>query len=81
LETLPISAATDGMRIFRRIIGVAGMIIGICGGYQMLGRTVSDPLGIEGAEPVAEGLGLLDISTEMAPEKAVRNITARLGGR
>jgi adenosylcobyric acid synthase len=54
-----------------------GMIIGICGGYQMLGRTVSDPLGLDGAAPVAEGLGLLDIETEMAPEKTVRNIEAR----
>jgi adenosylcobyric acid synthase len=54
-----------------------GRIIGICGGYQMLGRTVSDPLGIEGGATVAEGLGLLDIETEMAPEKTVRNITAR----
>ncbi len=54
-----------------------GRIIGICGGYQMLGRTVSDPEGIEGGERVAEGLGLLDIETVMAPEKTVRNITAR----
>ncbi len=54
-----------------------GRIIGICGGYQMLGRTVSDPTGIEGGEPVADGLGLLDIETVMAPEKTVRNIIAR----
>jgi adenosylcobyric acid synthase len=54
-----------------------GRIIGICGGYQMLGRTVSDPEGIEGGERVAEGLGLLDIETVMAPEKTVRNIAAR----
>jgi adenosylcobyric acid synthase len=54
-----------------------GRIIGICGGYQMLGRTVSDPQGIEGGERAADGLGLLDISTEMAPEKTVRNIMAR----
>jgi len=54
-----------------------GMIIGICGGLQMLGRTVRDPLGIEGGETEAEGLGFLDIDTEMAPEKTVRNIEAR----
>ncbi|MEM5491546.1 cobyric acid synthase [Hoeflea sp. AS16] len=54
-----------------------GRIIGICGGYQMLGRIVSDPLGLEGEGEAAEGLGLLDIETEMAPEKTVRNIKAR----
>lgn len=50
-----------------------GRIIGICGGYQMLGRKVRDPLGIEGGEREIEGLGLLDVETEMAPEKTVRN--------
>lgn len=54
-----------------------GRIIGICGGYQMLGRRVSDPLGLEGGDRTVEGLGLLDIETEMAPEKIVRNISAR----
>ncbi|WP_322990110.1 cobyric acid synthase [Hoeflea sp.] len=54
-----------------------GHIIGICGGYQMLGRQVSDPHGLEGGESVAIGLGLLDIETELAPEKTVRNIDAR----
>lgn len=53
-----------------------GRIIGICGGYQMLGRKVSDPLALEGGVTQAEGLGLLDIETEMAPEKIVRNIEA-----
>jgi adenosylcobyric acid synthase len=50
-----------------------GRIIGICGGYQMLGNTVSDPLGLEGTPKRVAGLGLLDIETEMAPEKTVRN--------
>ncbi|MCY0095906.1 cobyric acid synthase [Hoeflea ulvae] len=54
-----------------------GRIIGICGGYQMLGRSVRDPQALEGGETLAEGLGLLDIDTEMAPEKTVRNIQAR----
>jgi adenosylcobyric acid synthase len=53
-----------------------GRLIGICGGYQMLGRTVRDPLGIEGATTEIEGLGLLDVETEMAPEKTVRNSSA-----
>lgn len=53
-----------------------GRVIGICGGYQMLGRKVSDSLGLEGMPRSVEGLGLLDVETEMAPEKTVRNSTA-----
>ncbi len=51
-------------------------IIGICGGYQMLGKMVRDPLGIEGPVTESEGLGLLDTETVMEPEKTVRNVRA-----
>lgn len=54
-----------------------GHVVGICGGYQMLGRMVRDPDGIEGSVTEAEGLGLLDIETVMEPEKTVRNVSAR----
>jgi adenosylcobyric acid synthase len=51
-------------------------VLGVCGGYQMLGKEIADPQGIEGAPSVVKGLGLLDISTGMEPEKAVRNVEA-----
>jgi adenosylcobyric acid synthase len=54
-----------------------GHVVGICGGYQMLGRVVRDPLGIEGKVTETDGLGLLDVETVMEPEKTVRNVTAR----
>lgn len=47
-------------------------ILGICGGYQMLGRTIADPLGLEGPPEVVAGLGLLDVETELGPAKQLR---------
>ncbi|MBZ5758400.1 MULTISPECIES: cobyric acid synthase [Rhizobium] len=54
-----------------------GRVIGVCGGYQMLGTTIRDPLGIEGDVLETPGLCLLDVETSMAPEKTVRNSFAR----
>lgn len=51
-----------------------GTILGLCGGYQMLGRSVADPLGIEGEEAHAEGLGLLDVETILSPAKRLRHV-------
>ena len=47
-------------------------VLGICGGYQMLGRTIADPDGIEGTPGTSEGLGLLDVETVLAPIKQLR---------
>ena len=46
-----------------------GHVLGICGGYQMLGSEISDEDGIEGAPARVAGLGLLDVRTVMAPQK------------
>jgi len=55
-----------------------GHVIGLCGGYQMLGREIADPLGIEGAPGRVAGLGLLDVITEMTPQKRLARSRARL---
>ncbi|MEM7662084.1 MAG: cobyric acid synthase [Pseudomonadota bacterium] len=51
-----------------------GRILGICGGYQMLGRKISDPHGVDGTPGIAEGLGLLEVDTTMTQEKRVASI-------
>ncbi|MBI2241678.1 MAG: cobyric acid synthase [Magnetospirillum gryphiswaldense] len=57
-----------------------GMVLGICAGYQMLGRSVSDPLGVESpAGSVTAGLGLLDIDTVMAGDKVLRSVSGTDG--
>ncbi|MEO0618528.1 MAG: cobyric acid synthase [Pseudomonadota bacterium] len=53
-----------------------GHVLGLCGGYQMLGTTISDPDGIEGAVGVTPGLGLLDLETVLTPEKTLTEVTA-----
>jgi len=52
-----------------------GKIIGICGGYQMLGKSVADPHGIEGSAGLSDGLGLLDVATELKREKRLEQVS------
>ena len=54
-----------------------GHVLGLCGGYQMLGRVVRDPLGLEGPAGEAPGLGLLDIDTVLERDKTVREVGFR----
>ncbi|MBO6143812.1 MAG: cobyric acid synthase [Prevotella sp.] len=56
-------------------------VVGICGGYQMLGQTVSDPNGIEGSISSLPGLGLLPIHTTMSAEKTTRQVTFQFEGQ
>ncbi|MDR1509338.1 MAG: cobyric acid synthase [Synergistaceae bacterium] len=54
-----------------------GRVLGVCGGYQMLGMEVSDPCASENPEPrTVSGLGLLDVATVMEPRKTLRRFTA-----
>ncbi|MEL7091215.1 MAG: cobyric acid synthase [Pseudomonadota bacterium] len=53
-----------------------GHVLGICGGYQMLGHAVDDPDGIEGPAGRATGLGLLDVTTRMTGDKRLSEVTA-----
>jgi len=54
-----------------------GRVLGVCGGYQMLGRKVADPQGLEGPPGEAPGLGLLDVETVLEPAKTLRRVTGR----
>jgi len=53
-------------------------VVGICGGYQMLGRSLHDPNGVESAEGSVLGLGLLDVVTTFVSEKATTQVKARV---
>jgi len=53
-----------------------GHVLGICGGYQMLGTHVADPGGIEGPAGEDQALGLLDVRTEMRPDKHLTRVEA-----
>jgi adenosylcobyric acid synthase len=54
-----------------------GRVFGICGGYQMLGRTIADPEGIEGPAGRAEGLGLIDVDTVLTGDKKLAEISGK----
>lgn len=57
------------------------MVIGICGGYQMLGISVDDPDGVEGSIASLPGLGLLPIHTTMSAEKTTRQVSFQFNGQ
>lgn len=86
LVILPGSKSTRGDLEFLRAQGWdidliahhrrGGRILGICGGYQMLGHIIRDPDGIEGPAGDLEGLGLLDVDTDMVADKSLTRVSA-----
>lgn len=65
----------DGIR---RHLRYGGRLLGICGGFQMLGTTIRDPLGIEGEPGQCRGLGVLEMTTVLDEHKQLRNVSGRL---
>lgn len=57
-----------------------GHVFGLCGGYQMLGRTIADPDGLEGPAGEIDGLGLLDVDTVIAAPKTLSPINGQTSG-
>ncbi|MBS0348011.1 MAG: cobyric acid synthase [Proteobacteria bacterium] len=62
----------------RRHLRYGGKLVAICGGYQMLGRQLHDPQGLEGAPASLPGLGLLDVETTLEAEKQLINVSGTL---
>ena len=62
----------------QRHLRYGGKLLGICGGLQMLGECIADPLGLEGVAGLSDGLGLLKFSTTLASSKQLRNVRGRL---
>lgn len=87
LVIIPGSKSTSGDLAFLRAQGWdidlyahvrrGGHVLGICGGYQMLGHQVHDPAGIEGQAGQTPGLGLLDVETVMTDDKRLTRVTAK----
>lgn len=61
-----------------RHLRYGGKLIGLCGGYQMLGRAIHDPLGLEGSIGSTRGLGFLECETTLESEKQLRNVSGHL---
>lgn len=62
-------------QVARRVLAEGGTVLGLCGGFQVLGKRILDPHRIESVEPELEGLGLLDVETTFEPEKVTVEVT------
>jgi len=61
---------------FQEFCADGGIVVGVCGGFQMLGRKVEDPHAVESDRGAVEGLGLLDVATILRPTKATHRVEA-----
>ncbi|MGF1908517.1 cobyric acid synthase [Vibrio kasasachensis] len=61
-----------------RHLRFGGKVIGICGGFQMLGQSINDPSGIEGEPGSSQGLGYLDLTTTMTTNKILTKVSGRM---
>ena len=61
-----------------RHLRYGGKVIGICGGFQMLGKRIHDPYGVEGDAGSSDGLGMFDLETTLARDKQLRNVRGTL---
>lgn len=61
-----------------RHLRYGGKVIGLCGGFQMLGKTIADPFGVEGAPGISPGLGLLDVETTLEQVKTLERVEGTL---
>jgi adenosylcobyric acid synthase len=61
-----------------RHLRYGGKVIGVCGGYQMLGEVITDPNGVEGIAGSTEGLGYFPVATELKQSKTLENVTGML---
>ncbi|WP_192036457.1 cobyric acid synthase [Halomonas sp. YLGW01] len=66
--------------VIRRHLRYGGKVLGICGGFQMLGEAIDDPEGLEGAPGSVPGFGLLPLRTRMVAGKQLRNVRGTLIG-
>ena len=64
--------------VLQRHLRYGGKLLGVCGGFQMLGLRVHDPLGLEGPAGDSEGLGFLDVSTTLAHDKKLQRVRGTL---
>jgi len=67
--------------VIRQYAAKGGAVVGICGGYQLLGQHISDPDGIESRVPETEGLGLLDIETTFRSVKSTHQAEGVVSGQ
>ncbi|WP_246028994.1 cobyric acid synthase [Parashewanella tropica] len=78
IEDLQALKASKWSEAIQKHLRYGGKVIGICGGYQMLGESISDPYEVETQKGEENGLGYLPIVTQLQPEKHLKNVSGHL---